>query len=288
MFIVTGTHLPLGGAIATHLERNGHEVRRVNRAVSLGHPSDPLSNASGIINADIELHATRHRTAVDCNILGTRAVRRCARQLNIPVIQLSSIVAQGPSTVQQPHISTAPMAPHGVIARSLGIAEQLLIKSRVDADVFRLAVPYGFDGSFDCVCNGLRRSRVRPLLARVHLSFIHIQDLVRTIECRLEHREEPAFFGHLSDGVTRTGEDLLNALERSGNSAIRLPFALPKRIWQIADRLASPFGNWDMMTHLGHGAAWTSLPTEADTAFGFCPTMSWSKHLRDMNLQGGD
>ena len=288
MFIVTGTHLPLGGAIATRLEENGHQVRRIKRAISLAHPSEPLSTAAGIIHADIALQATRHRTAVDSNILGTRAVRRCARQLEIPVIHLSSIVAQGPSAPHQPHIATTPMVPHGVIARSLGIAEQVLIKSRVDADIFRLAVPYGFNGSFDAVCNGLRRSRVRPLSSQINLSFIHITDLVRTIEQRLKHREHSSFFGHISDGVTRSGEDLLNAIARSGNTALRLPFAPPKSIWKLADRLSSPFGNWDMMSHLTHGTTWTSLPSEAESAFSFCPTMSWSTHLRELDLRLGD
>jgi nucleoside-diphosphate-sugar epimerase len=283
MLIVTGTHLPLGAAVATKLERNGVPVRRVNRAIALGHPSWALSDVTGIVNADIQLHAARQRTAVDGNILGTRAVRRCARQLEVPVIQLSSIVAQGPSVAQRPHTLPTPMSPQGVIARSIGIAEQLLLKSSVDADVFRLAVPYGFGSSFDGVCNTLRRTRIRPLLSHINLSFIHIEDVVRTIEQRFEHRGDAPFFGHLSDGVRRSGEDLLNALERTGTPAVRLPLTLPKRLWQIADRLSSPFGNWDMLSHLSHGKTWTSRSSEAEAQFGFCPIMSWSTHLHEGN-----
>ncbi len=280
MIIVTGTHLPLGGAIAHRLERLGHEVLKVNRAVSLGHPTESLSTATSIIHADIHLHASRVRTAVDSNILGTRAVRKCAGILSVPVVYLSSIVAQGPSTHNIPHEDTTQNMPQGVVARSIGISEQLLLKSNVDADIFRLAIPYGFDGSFDSVCETLRRSRIRPLLNQIKLSFIHVDDVVEGILKRIESRNGPAFFGHLSDGVERSSEDLLNALERTAHMAVRLPFGVPKTFWKFADRVTSPFGNWDMMPHLSYGWVWTSRSKEAEALFGFTPVRSWSEHLR--------
>ncbi len=278
MIVVTGSDLPLGGAIAQALDALGHTVFSVRRATSLGHIKVRPADALAIVHADTHLHSARQRTAVDNNILGTRAVRGCAQRWDVPVIYLSSIVAQGPSK-DGPHIATHPNAPVGVIARSLCVAEKLLVNREVDADVFRLAVPYGFDGSFDVLCKGLKKSALRPLARDVRLSFIHLEDIVPAILQRLDRQNITPFFGHLSDGLDRTGEDLLNAIERNGKTALRLPIGIPRVLWKITDRLSTPFGNWDMISHLSNGSNWTSRADHAENSFQFAPKVSWSEHI---------
>lgn len=281
MIVVTGSDLPLGGAIAQTLESLGQSVFSVRRATSLGHIKGTPPRIAAIVHADTHLHSARQRTAVDNNILGSRTVRGCAQRWNVPVIYLSSIVAQGPCE-NGPHATIHPNVPIGVIARSLCVAEKLLLKEGADTDVFRLAVPYGFDGAFDTLCRGLRKTVLRPFPKDLKLSFIHIEDIVQTVVQRLDRQDTVPFFGHLSDGIDRTGDDLLNAIERNGRTAFRLPLVIPPVFWRITDRLSTPFGNWDMVSHLSHGLDWTSRSHDAESSFGFAPKMSWSEHLKNL------
>ena len=280
--LITGTHRELGRAIADALIQNGHTVTRLLRTPDSLPTSLQRLTFDGIVHADITLGATRDRTAIDDNLFGARRLRAIAEKIDAPVVALSSIVAQGPSSPDRPHGSDAPSAPLGMIARSILSAETLLWTSAIQRLViFRLAVPYGCEGAFSQLCRTLKKSPIRPIVGNFQLSFIHIMDVAKAIEMTIERKELTRFRAHLSDGVIRTGSDLLNGLESTDEVAIRIPVPTSPALMGIAGELSRPFGSWEMALHLKHGACWTSQPNVAEDAFNFTPSKNWRAFLND-------
>ncbi|MGB0647766.1 MAG: NAD-dependent epimerase/dehydratase family protein [Bradymonadia bacterium] len=284
MLIITGCHRHIGGTLSTILERRGYEVSRINRATTIG--QQPHSNArlQCIIHADVYLQSNRPRTAIDNNILGTKAVKAFARNTQVPVIHLSSIVAQGPSQENEPHQDVNPNSPIGPIANSLLRAETLLrSQSSVESDIFRLAVPYGYNSGFEQAYRNIQRSRIRPLFENLQLTFIHLDDVADLIELRMADRSQGSIYGHLSDGVVRNSEEFLNAMELRGPNALRLPIPLSNSIWALTERIAAPFGTWSMLRHFAHASNWTSRGFENTSNIPFSPRVNWRTYLARLN-----
>ena len=279
--LVTGAHRELGRSVADGLIRNGHGVTRVSRT-----PADLPNKLQTIqfdliVHADMALGATRDRTVIDDNLFGARRLISLVGDKQTKVIALSSMVAQGPSAPEQPHSSDQPTAPKGMIARSLLSAESLLWKSPLQQlTIFRLAVPYGAEGAFAQLCRSIKKSRIRPMLSDVRLSFIHILDIVKAIELSAATQENRRFRAHLSDGVFRTGDDLLNALEGDDEVTLRIPVPTLGTVLGLAGELARPFGSWEMALHLGHGTCWTNTPAEAEATLGFAATENWRAFIQ--------
>jgi len=226
------------------------------------------------------LGATRDRTVIDDNLFGARRLIEIIGSKETKVIALSSLVAQGPSAPAKPHTSDMPAQPKGMIARSLLSAESLLWDSDVQRlTIFRLAVPYGAEGAFAQLCRSMKKSRIRPMLSDVRLSFIHVLDIVKAIELAASDPENRRLRLHLSDGIIRTGDDLLNALEDDETVALRVPLPTLGSLLGLAGEIARPFGSWEMALHLGHGTCWTSNPKEAEDTLSFAATQNWRAFL---------
>ncbi len=280
--LVTGAHRELGRSVSDGLIRNGHRVTRVSRTPANLPKNLETIEFDLIVHADMTLGATRDRTVIDDNLFGARRLISLIGQRQTKVIALSSFVAQGPSVPEQPHISDEPTAPKGMIARSLLSAESLLWKSPLkQLTIFRLAVPYGAEGAFAQLCRSLKKTRIRPMLSDVRLSFIHVLDIVKAIELSASADKVHRFRAHLSDGVFRTGDDLLNALEDEEEVCLRIPVPTVGTVLGLAGELARPFGSWEMALHLGHGTCWTSTPAEAEETLGFAATENWRAFLQN-------
>ena len=286
MLIVTGSHRHIGGTLSTILERRGHDITRVNHATAIGQQPMMPERLKAIIHADVYLQSSRPRTAVDRNILGTKAVKSFGQKAQVPIIYLSSIVAQGPSQANEPHREVTPSHPVGSIAKSVLRAETLLRShDTVDCDIVRLAVPYGYNSGFEQAYRNIQRSRVRPLFENLQLTFIHLDDIADFIEFRLDDRTHGGLYGHLSDGIIRNSEDFLNAMELRGPTALRLPLPLSKSLWALTERMSAPFGTWSMLRHFAHASNWTSSGLENTTEIEFSPQINWKSHLAGLNAQ---
>lgn len=280
-FLVTGVHRELGRSVAEQLVHEGHDVLRLGRTSASGVQNACAQAIDAIVHADISLSASRDKTAIDDNLFGVRHLVELTANSQTPLIVLSSIVAQGPSSNGLPHENIGRDAPNGMIARSIRSAEMVLWNANLsNLTIFRLGIPYGFDGAFAEICSAIRRSKVRPLFNPLGLTFIHVGDIASAIIARAGGAGSPRLHCHLSDGVVRSGSDLLNALEMTDEVVFHMPTRLNGRLLRWTGELSRPFDIWDMTAHLSHGGYWTSVASQAETDFGFAPLYNWTSHLR--------
>ena len=281
--LVTGVQREVGQSLIQALRELGHTLHQMEHVPSEAHASTSYSRFDAIIHSDVALCSTRERTAVDDNLLGAKNLLALASRTQVPVVFLSSIVAQGPSNADLPHRSDQPSRPQGLVARSLLSAENLLLRSEIERVlIFRLGVPYGFHGAFSRLCSALKRSQVRPIIGPLALSFVHIKDVARAIVLGLDNPNVKRLRTHLSDGICRDGEDLLNAIEKDDEMAIRIPIRLNRLLLGAAGELTRAFDGWDMAHHIAQERFWTSSPADAERHIGFSAEENWRTYLQQL------
>jgi nucleoside-diphosphate-sugar epimerase len=244
---LTGATGFIGSHLATAYRSRGWRVRAIVRpgtlkplpsgidrresaltAASLAHAtagSDVIVHAAGLTRARREdgFHVV--------NVLGTRAVVEAANACGARLVQLSSLAAIGPGTIERPARDTDPPRPVNAYGRSKLAGEMVIRESaRVPWVILRPAAVYGpgdraFLPLFRLAARGLfllAGQRTMPF------TFVHVDDVVRAVllasEVEAGRGGDAMFIGHAEPHTT---EGFLRQVAVSVQRPYR-PVAVPR------------------------------------------------------------
>ncbi len=213
--LVTGASGFIGSHLVRALVESGHAVTCLVRHGSVVEPLETLTTrlcvgdvtdadslTSAIEGQDVVFHLAGRTQALNArefhavNETGTRAIAQaCAARTPPPVlVNVSSVAAAGPSTLDRPHTETDPSAPISHYGRSKRAGELAVaaVAHRVPVTVVRPPIVIG---PSDRLSLPLFASVVRfglqalPSLSKPRFSIIHVTDLVKMLIAAAEKGE---------------------------------------------------------------------------------------------------
>ena len=249
----------LGRALGRLFTDNGTRVVDFDQMCSSGFEASD-DHLELIIHTGIRLNRSTRTTTEENNLNCTREVVRFAKRTQTPLLMMSSILAQGPSPKNQPHENAFVSAPIDSISTSIQAAENLVVKGNLeDYCIFRLAIPYGMPGEFELFCQKLSTAHIVPMLPSREFSMIHIRDVYAACVTYMTTGKALNGIFHLSDGVSRSFEDMVNLTTRDNGHALRIPKQTESG-WRISMAVLG-MGHWAMLRYLSKHS-WTSSPSE--------------------------
>jgi nucleoside-diphosphate-sugar epimerase len=199
--LITGASGFVGSNLASHLQREGWDVRCLVRQTSKLDQLEPLdvelvrgvlddlgSLKTAATNVDVVFHLAGRTAALRAsdfhrdNVEGTRRLAQaCAAQPHPPtLVMVSSLAAGGPATLKSPRKETDPERPVSAYGRSKLAAEQAAMAENLPLSIVRPPMVFG---QADRASLALFRSikflplHLSPGLRRFPLSLVHVADL---------------------------------------------------------------------------------------------------------------
>jgi nucleoside-diphosphate-sugar epimerase len=228
---VTGASGFIGRHLVEHLAAGGAEIVAIRRPFEPRRLAEALRGVTAVVHLAGVVAAVRDEAYVAANVDATGVVARAARDAAVPLIHISSLAAAGPAPPGAPRAEDDPATPINAYGRSKLAGERLV--AACDGLRWTILRPGVVYGPRDRALLPLFRFAARgvlPLVGRedAAFTFIHVADLVRTIDAALDHPLDGdiVFAGHRDPVSTRGLLESVAAAAGARARLIRVPMAL--------------------------------------------------------------
>jgi nucleoside-diphosphate-sugar epimerase len=227
---VTGSTGFIGRHVMAALAARGDDVVAVRRPFGASLAST-LAGMDAVVHLAGIVSAVKERDFFSANVGATRIVADASRAAGARLVHISSLAAAGPSPPSAPHREGDPMRPITAYGRSKLEGEQAVAQTEgLRWIVLRPGVVYGPGDRALRPLFQLASAGIVPLVGNLDASytFIHVDDMVRTILAAVDSRlEGDAFYvGHPKPVSTREVAHSVRAAAGRPVALLRVPMPL--------------------------------------------------------------